>query len=909
MDSQRWQRFKEIFQAALDLPRPERAAYVLKVCGEDEELRSDVLSLLESEEQADEFLQEPAAGYVPGAILDKVASEDHVGQRIGPYLIVREIGEGGMGVVYLAERVDEFRQKVALKLLRRDIASRAVISRFRHERQILAGLDHPNLARLLDGGATPDGHPYFVMEYVEGTSIDRYCRDRALSIPERLQLFRQVCAAVRYAHQNLVVHRDIKPGNILVTADGTPKLLDFGIAKLLRADAPAQTVALTEMGVRLMTPQYASPEQVTGQLITTSTDVYSLGVLLYELLAGQPPYQFKIRSAGEIERVVLEQEPLRPSSVAPPDVARKLAGDLDTIVMKALEKNPRRRYGSVEQMSEDIQRHLEKAPITARPQTLKYRAGKFVRRNRTAVLAGVLVVLSLSAGLVVSLWQAHVKRLERDRADRGFSYLRELAESSLLKIHDMLKENDEALAARQAVMEAAIQYLKIVDREVGSDPELQIGVAQSNLRMGDVLGNPYLPNDGKNQEALERYDKALELARKVIRAEPDNLAALRTVARAQMLRSDVMPSLGNNQEGIVSARKSVAGYQALVAAYPDDLSLRQDLSRAFETLGDRFNPGLVEIGDSQEAKGAYSKALQIWNEQILPREPRHPDAPRGLAGLTMKIGDMEADEGRIDAARELYHNALERLALDSLGGKSPSPEILRLGATIRRHLAFADSQKHPDDAEREYRAAIATRGLLVQAEPLNSRARADLALTLLDYGRMLENLRNRRRDAIETYGQAVEALAHVQAIQKDNVRVQQMFADAGLRLGRVLAADKQPEKAARASSAALDALRGLAEGPKAKATWRSDYARALLDVEPAALRQPAIALQQARLASDAEQGKNPKYLDLMAEACYRDGQQQEAVEMEEQALRLVKANSDDWVEFDQHLKRYRAHRP
>jgi len=292
MNPERWQQVKQIFQAALDLPQPDRPAYVRQASGGDEELLQSVVTLLASEENSGQFLQEAAAQYAPGAFSDDDFPDTNVGRRIGPYQIVRQIGAGGMGAVYLAERVDEFRQKVALKLMQRDMASPAVILQFRRERQILAGLEHPNLARLLDGGATDDGRPYFVMEYVEGAIISEYCERRALAVTERLKLFRQVCAAVSYAHENLIVHRDLKPGNVLVTEDGTPKLLDFGIAKLLRQEALQPTALVTEIGVRAMTPEYASPEQVRGLPITTGTDVYSLGVVLYELLAGRGPYDF-----------------------------------------------------------------------------------------------------------------------------------------------------------------------------------------------------------------------------------------------------------------------------------------------------------------------------------------------------------------------------------------------------------------------------------------------------------------------------------------------------------------------------------------------------------------------------------------------------------------------------------------
>jgi serine/threonine protein kinase len=450
-----------------------------------------------------------------GRTAEAPAMDANIGRRIGPYEIVREIGAGGVGSVYLAQRVDEFRQRVAIKLLRAGMDSRMVISRFRHERQILAGLHHPNISRLLDGGATEDGRPYFVMEYVEGKPIDAYANERGLSIRERLQLFRQICAAVQYAHQNLVVHRDIKPGNILVTEDGTPKLLDFGIAKLQRPvpghDAAAQepsvaaaggaTLALTEADMRLMTPEFASPEQARGLPITTASDVYSLGVVLYQLLTGRMPYQFKTRSPVEVELVISEQEPPRPSTVGG-ILAKGLTGDLDNLVLKALEKDTQRRYGSAEQLSEDIRRYLEGMPVLARPQTLFYRAGKFARRNRMAVAAAILLFVSLTGGLVATSWEAQVARQQRARAERRFNDVRRLTESFLFEFHDKIKDLTGATEARRLVVAKALEYLDGLEREASGDRSLQLELAEAYGRLGDVQGNPYSSNIGEIHSAL-----------------------------------------------------------------------------------------------------------------------------------------------------------------------------------------------------------------------------------------------------------------------------------------------------------------------------------------------------------------------------------------------------------------------
>jgi eukaryotic-like serine/threonine-protein kinase len=390
-----WRRIKAVAAGALEQPDDARGAYLAATCGDDRDLRDQVESLLASTAEASPLFETPSV-LVAGAraIVETLArfESSGVGEQIGAYRVVRELGGGGMGAAYLAVRADQMYEKtVAIKVLRRGMDTEAVLRRFRHERQILAGLDHPNIARLLDGGTTADGLPYFVMEYAEGVPIDRYCDERQLSIRERITVFCKVCDAVRHAHAHRVIHRDLKPGNILVTADGEPKLLDFGISKVLAAD-PLERTESTAFS-RAMTPQYASPEQMRGAPVTSASDVYSLGLLLYELLTGRRAYSLDGLSLQEIDRIVCTEEPLRPSTHR-----RELAGDLDNITVMALRKEPARRYATVDELSDDLLRHLDGRPVRARSDEVTYRAGRFLKRHRARVIEAALVLLLLAVG-------------------------------------------------------------------------------------------------------------------------------------------------------------------------------------------------------------------------------------------------------------------------------------------------------------------------------------------------------------------------------------------------------------------------------------------------------------------------------------------------------------------------------
>jgi non-specific serine/threonine protein kinase/serine/threonine-protein kinase len=447
---------ERIFHAALEVPPDRIDAFVEQSCAGDLGLRHQVEALLKSHRQAGHFIETPLV-HPQEALLEAPDSDHLIDQTVGHYRILQRLGAGGMGVVYLARRADQqYEKRVAIKLIKRGMDTESVLRHFHTERQILATFDHPNIAHLLDGGATADGLPYFVMEYVEGVPIDDYCEAQKLSITQRLQLFRQICGAVTYAHRHAVIHRDLKPSNILVGSDGVPKLLDFGIAKILQPGEYRESI-LTMIGLRMMTPDYASPEQVRGEALTTASDVYSLGVVLYKLLTGNQPYDLP-RTSHDISRAITETEPRRPSAVVGKSErwARGLRGDLDNVVLMALRKEPERRYQSVERLSDDIRRHLENLPVLARHDTFGYRATKFVQRNKAATSAAALVALSLLGGIVATSWQAQKAREQeamataaKARAEQRFNDVRRLAHSVLFEYYDAIENLPGATAARK----------------------------------------------------------------------------------------------------------------------------------------------------------------------------------------------------------------------------------------------------------------------------------------------------------------------------------------------------------------------------------------------------------------------------------------------------------------------------
>ena len=550
MRSERWSQIEGIFLQAVELPTGERERFLTEACHGDEILHQELNSLLACDV--------PETPLVNGSFLPvnsapndsaSVALIDMVGRRIGPYRLVRLLGRGGMGSVHLAVRDDEqFEKEVAIKLLKRGMDTDFMLHRFRQERQILASLEHPFIARLIDGGATDDGLPYFVMEYVDGLPITKYCAEQNLDLEERLRLFRLVCETVQYAHQHLVIHRDLKPGNILITKERIPKLLDFGIAKLISAERSLEMATITGPEQRMMTPDYASPEQFLGQKISTSSDIYSLGAVLYELLTGQTAHRLNFESLAAMEKAICEEEPERPSLAVSRTLqdaprmrkqrSRQLSGDLDNIILTALRKEPQRRYPSVSELSEDIRRHMEGLPVTAREDRLTYRLGKFIRRNKLAVGAVALVLATLTGGIVSTTFQAR-------RAERQFRLVRKLANTMLFELHDQAEKLPGTTALQASMVQTVVQYLDNLAKDSGGDPTLDLEIARAYQRAATVEGNPFRANLGQTAKARDHFTRAQQIFEGLIQHPETKAEAVREVIDTHIDLASIEEVSGN----------------------------------------------------------------------------------------------------------------------------------------------------------------------------------------------------------------------------------------------------------------------------------------------------------------------------------------------------------------------------
>ncbi|HEY2796418.1 MAG TPA: protein kinase [Thermoanaerobaculia bacterium] len=717
-----WGRVKSILADALERPVEKRGAFLDAACGTDLALRREVEALLLAEREEWSFFDSPPPGWPAPA--DSSPSSAREGTRVGPYEILRELGHGGMGQVYLGRRADDaFQKKVAIKLIRPGMAGEETLARFRTERQISAALEHPNIARLLDGGTTDSGEPYFVMEYVEGENLLDFCAGRRLRLEERLRLFGTICAAVEYAHRNLVVHRDIKPSNILVAEDGTPKLLDFGIAKLLEPDGGVGDRTATVM--RVLTPDYASPEQVRGGAITTATDVYSLGIVLYQLLSGRRPYHVESGEVGELLRVVCERDPERPSAAAAdPALARRLRGDLDTIVMKALRKEPRSRYGSVGELSDDIRRHLEARPVRARRGTQGYRAAKFVRRHRVGLLFAFVVVLALGAGVAATLREARRARLAEARAQRRFEDVRRMANAFLVEFHDAIRDLPGSTAARQLLVRRGLEYLDGLSSEAGDDPSLLRELSEGYRRLGELQGSVSLGSAmlGDMAGARKSYEKAIALLERLSRtknAVPADRLALAT------LYARMSESLGRDGASELAAaydRKAVALCEAEVATAPSDSEAGTRLASALVGLGNSLR--FLEKRD--EARVVFERAAKEWN-RLAAADPSSVRLRRGVFVANYKIGALLAEGDQNEKATEAFTRAVEMA--ESLSRGDPSNGQYRRDLAIAL-LSLGESRLGAGDAagaEADCRRAVAMLGALAAAEPASVNPRIWLA--------------------------------------------------------------------------------------------------------------------------------------------------------------------------------------
>jgi hypothetical protein len=716
-----------MFHELIELQAAERL--VLLDNETDPALRAEVERLLGQHEEAGAFLEHSVWELVDTAD-DKW---DRV--RIGPYRVVRQLGSGGMGTVLLAAREDdEFEQRVAIKLVRRGAVSDAMLQRFRQERQILAALEHPNIARLLDGGTTSGGVPYLVMEYVEGTPIDDYCREHALSIESRLRLFLQLCDAVQYAHRSLVIHRDIKPANVLVTADGIPKLLDFGIAKLTSAQS-----SQTRTGP--MTPDYASPEQLSGKLVTTATDVYSLGLLLFELLAGIRAFAGKQRTA--------DTEPPRASSVSG---LRALRGDLDRILLVALDPDPERRYASVEKFSDDVRRHLAGHPVAARGASFSYRAAKFVRRNKLFVAAAAIAVV---VAIVSFLAVVQQKRI----AERRFEQVRSLAHAVVFDLHDAIAKLPGSTSARELLVRHALGYLDALASESARNIPLEMELAGAYERVGDVQGMPYSANLGDTAGALASYRKALTIVEDVRARQPGDNAALTLIA-------DLHDRTGWIEQRALHWRKALAHHETartIRESIPNRGAAGDfALARTWVAIADSRYQGAI---GPEMVRPAYENAARILGA-VEPSAANRKDLLTETGRVHQRLGAYFTGAVEHDPTRALQHHRaaeqalIERAALDpndAVAKRNPADQLV-MTATLQNSIgdgagALAGTTR-----------AVSVLRELATADADNIEAQHDLAFAWTQLARANAHL-HRWTDAA-TAIDAANAI-HTHLIQRD----------------------------------------------------------------------------------------------------------------------------------------------
>ena len=869
-------RMEHVFHKVLAAPEDTQSSILESQCHGDAELMAEVLSLLEA------FQTEKALALEWSAAMH--AREDFASQSrwIGPYQLDRLLGRGGMGAVYLAHRIDgQFSQQVAIKLIDLPLATDLFRERFRQERQILAGLVHPFIARLLDGGVTEDGDLYLAMEYVDGVSIERYCRENRLPIRDRLLLFTKVCAAVQFAHQNLVVHRDLKSDNILVLNDGTPRLLDFGTAKLL-APMPTASVTseFTRLGLQSFTPNYASPEQVLGETITTASDTYSLGVLLYLLLAEVPPYALKECTTAEMLRVVCTEPPPKPSaaSLSPerPDA------DLDAIVLKALRKEPQERYRSVDEFATDIQAYLDGRPVMARHGTLRYRAVKFMRRNRLALGAVALLFASLVTGLAGVLWQFRVATLERRRAEARSQDMRQLSRSLLSEIDEAVKQLPGSTPVRRLLVERVLEHLDRMARDVTGDRLTRLDLVDAYTRLGNLQGNPYDQNIGDPDGALVSLDKALVIARALNVGNPGSPGILGPLASAEQSRSEILFGVGRTQEAIIAMRAAVDAFNARIAGPGPTAAQIAEAASAYGSLGDQFGQsGVASLGDPESAVQAYHKGLELSLQSLLI-DPNFTRSKRAVAIDHYKIGNILVETDPMQAIDE-YHRSLA--AWEALPAADKAGAAARRGvATTYRKLGMALKEVWDyKSAIAAFRQARGTYEFYAAADAKDTRAQFDLSVELSNeaqaYIDLLDPALNPQREdqkensscAIELLDRSVTILQRLVAIDPGNQGWVTNLAFDKVVDGTLKQGQHGADNGAQLAASGLATL--------CATTLRSDVSipaldhatSAMLTVLPMRLRNPNLAVQYAERLVTLTRHRKPDFLLSLAQAYHAAG--------------------------------------
>jgi eukaryotic-like serine/threonine-protein kinase len=844
-----WVRLQEIFDEICLLDESSRRTALDQRCNGDQELRVRAERLLRA------FDEERAA--------NREAAAAGAGRRFGVWQTTRLLARGGMGEVWLAQRADgQHEQRAALKILSPYLAAPDSIHRFRRERELLARLEHPNIARLLDGGMSSQGEPYLVMEYVEGVRLDRYCDHRSLTIRERLQLFLKVAAAVNAAHQYFVVHRDLKPGNILVTGDGEPKLLDFGIAKLIDAEAGLEQTSTTNV---FLTPMYASPEILRGHPATVASDVYSLGVVLYELLAGRRPFDAATLSPAALIEAITRQDVARPSAAATAERAQALTGDLDAIALKALAKNPDERYASAAQLSEDIQRYLNGQPVTAVRATWGYVARKFIRRNRRAVSAAAIITLLLAAGIAGTLWQAHIARQQRGNADQRFSDVRSLANYLLFDLYDSVGKVPGTMPVQADMAGRTLEYLDRLAAIRSDDPGLRLELAQGYLRLGTILSTRLGLGDtlGQHAKAVEVGRKAIEIIEPLVRERPGDLEIERTEAAVEEQYGAALELTGQSNQGFPRLLQAAESFDQIARNHPRDLRSLQDAGKGWQTYGKLISEHGAYISFDSKAPLASLDKSVTYLRAALRIDPGNAPAVETLAVSLEAIGRIHAQANPAEGMKD-FSEALRLLA--GFPESARNAEIAELTARILGLLGWTQAQlgdfNHALESLNRAEPILDTQGV---ADPQNVGAQYRRVELERSIG-IVEGYAGHRSASLGHLRRATGLMEAVAKHDPANVGYPPILAELRGRVGNLLIQAGRMAEARPYAEASVAYYRKVGDRPDTTPSILMECVRSLTETGIPSLRDYPTALRFALRADKLASGKNPAVLGYLAEA-------------------------------------------
>jgi hypothetical protein len=875
----RWERLEALFHRAMEFPNVERVDKAREWCGEDSKLLTDLLNMLESDSSVEKLLASSPAiereGLLRRESVEADDSDPWIGRVLGPFQLEIMLGRGGMGVVYLARRISGgFKQSVAIKLIARHLSTGPAVHQFNLERDALARLEHKNIARLLDAGVTTEGIPYVAMEYIEGRRLDEVCDDPSVSLEEKLQLVVQLCDAVAYVHRNLILHRDLKPGNVMVTNEGLVKLLDFGTLKLLGPAADI-TSEMTQAGMRPMTLRYASPEHIEGKNISTSADVYSLGMTLYRVVAGRLPEPVSSLSLDEHVRHLRDTPMCLPSELRN-GAKHSMDRDLDAIVMKAIRFEPEKRYGSGDALSADILLCLQQRPVGARRGTLRYRAAKFYRRNRWPVLAAVAVSVVLVVGLVLIRHEADRAHKEQQRAEMGIEQERSLAYFLFKDYFEQLKDIPGSTDAQRTAMAEALSYLDRLSMIADSE-SLRLDTAEAYRRLALLQGDPYEQNLGDPSGALKSLEKAQALANSLNPTNQSSPAILSVLALVARTRSEIVYGLGQTQDAVAAMRSAVSIYDVIVANPKATEAQLQFASNAYNGLADELGqPESSSLGDTAGALSAYRRDIEL-SERALKIDPASVLSRQSIALAHDKIGQllMSTDPR---AAIEAFQRSLadrdalspsSRNAFRSIRGKAVN--LMDLGDALTAARDYKEAQSSFEEARTTFEAFVA-------ADPKDVRGKHDLAVVLTEQASAYVDqlnpnlassdrtaLKINERQAINLFQRSVDILEHIAATDTSPLPWRVLLAYNKVMLGSLEFRTHQ-DAAGRLTAEGLADLRRFGAVSKVSIEELTWITKGGLSAEPARLRDPALTMEYAERLTALDHRSNPDTLLLLVQA-------------------------------------------